>query len=95
MEFIITSKGAININHIVFIQLAEVKESKEGYSDLRIDVMQTNGSILNDLAKNYFEEPRIGNKMLFITTTRNNHREITFRNQEAEAIWEQFLSKIN
>ena len=41
MEFIITSKGAININDIVFIQLAEVKESKEGYSDLRIDVMQT------------------------------------------------------
>ncbi|MGB5769425.1 MAG: hypothetical protein WBM32_06080 [Crocosphaera sp.] len=94
MEFLITSKGAININHIVFIQLAEVKEAEEGYSDLRIDIMQTNGSILNDLAKNYFQDPCIGNKMLFITTTQNQRREITFKNQEAQEIWRQFLSKI-
>ena len=92
MEFLITSKGAININHIVNIYLAEVKEEEDR---LVIDDMQIDGSIVGDLAKNYFESPCIGNKILTIVTTKTDYRAMTFRNQEAEEIWNQFLLKIN
>ncbi len=90
MNFLITSKGAININHIVNIYLAEVKEESDS---LTIDIMEIDGSIVGDLAKNHFKSPCIGDKILTIITTKTTYKELTFRNKEAEEIWQQFLHK--
>ena len=65
MNFLITSKGAININHIVNIHLAKVKEESDS---LTIDIMEIDGSIVGDLAKNHFESPCLDDKILTIIT---------------------------
>ncbi|MDJ0600773.1 MAG: hypothetical protein QNJ37_18240 [Crocosphaera sp.] len=91
MNFLMTSKGAININHIVNIYLAEVKKE---LSYLIIDVMKTDGSVSVDLAKKHILNPKVGDKILTIITIKTTDEPLTFKNQEAQEILNQFLSKI-
>ncbi|MGB5769424.1 MAG: hypothetical protein WBM32_06075 [Crocosphaera sp.] len=99
MAFLLTSKEAININYIVNILYSQVKEKSEDYSPsgyrFYVETLNCDGSSTERPAINFSTTPKVGESLMTIITTQTKGEPIYFYGDEAEEIWQQFLSKIN
>ena len=94
-----TSEGAININYIVNVLYAQVEErSKNSASslyNLYVQTLNCDGSSKTIPADNFSDTPKVGDILLTIITTKTQVEPIYLYGDEAEKIWQEFLSKVN
>ena len=98
MSFLMTSQGAININYIVNVLYAQVEErsqdSASSLYNLYVQTLNCDGSSKTIPAINFSDTPRLGDIFLTIITTKTQIKPIYLYGDEAEKIWQEFLSKI-
>lgn len=98
MAFLLTTKEAINIDYIVNIFYSQVEETSENYLSrsyrFYVTTLNCEGSSTRRPAINFSDTPQVGESLLTIITTQTKGEPIYFYGDEAENIWQQFLSKI-